>query len=73
MKHFILWAIEDADVRMKPYFYPDIDKQDAFELGYIAKQSSHSRGSAIDLTLLDMKTGKAFFYLAEVRLGKSNL
>ena len=26
--------------------------------GYIAKQSSHSRGSAIDLTLLDMKTGK---------------
>lgn len=58
VKHFILWAIEDEDVRMKPYFYPDIDKQDAFELGYIAKQSSHSRGSAIDLTLLDMKTGR---------------
>ena len=31
VKHFILWAIEDEDVRMKPYFYPDIDKQDAFE------------------------------------------
>ena len=29
-----------------------------FAKGYIAKQSSHSRGSAIDLTLLDMKTGK---------------
>ena len=58
VKHFILWAIEDEDVRMKPYFYPDIDKQDAFELGYIAKQSSHSRGSAIDLTLLDMKSGR---------------
>ena len=58
VKHFILWGIEDEDIRMKPYFYPDIDKQDAFELGYIAKQSSHSRGSAIDLTLLDMKTGK---------------
>ena len=58
VKHFIFWAIEDEDVRMKPFFYPDIDKQDAFELGYIAKQSSHSRGSAIDLTLLDMKTGK---------------
>jgi len=57
VKHFILWAIEDEDVRMKPYFYPDIDKQDAFELGYIAKESTHSRGSAIDLTLLDMKTG----------------
>ena len=58
VKHFILWGIEDEDIRMKPYFYPDIEKQDAFALGYIAKQSSHSRGSAIDLTLLDMKTGK---------------
>ncbi|MBQ6281256.1 MAG: hypothetical protein IJK69_04270 [Oscillospiraceae bacterium] len=29
-----------------------------FAEGYIAKQSSHSRGSAVDLTLLDMKTGK---------------
>ena len=58
VKHFIYWAIEDEDIRMKPYFYPDINKQDAFELGYIAKQSSHSRGSAIDLTLLDMKTGR---------------
>ncbi len=58
VKHFILWGIEDEDIRMKPYFYPDIAKQDTFALGYIAKQSSHSRGSAIDLTLLDMTTGK---------------
>lgn len=58
VKHFILWGIEDEDIRMKPYFYPEISKQDTFALGYIAKQSSHSRGSAIDLTLLDMSTGK---------------
>ena len=58
VKRFIFWAIEDDDVRMKPYFYPNIEKEDTFEGGYIAKQSSHSRGSAIDLTLLDMKTGK---------------
>ena len=58
VKHFVLWGIEDEDIRMKEYFYPDIDKQDTFRLGYIAKMSSHSRGSAIDLTLLDMKTGK---------------
>ena len=56
--HFIYWAIEDEDIRMKPYFYPEIDKQDTFALGYIDKRSSHSRGSAIDLTLLDMTTGK---------------
>lgn len=58
VRHFILWGIEDQDVRMKPYFYPDLVKQELFNRGYIAKQSSHSRGSAIDLTLLDMATGK---------------
>ena len=57
VKHFIRWGIEDEDVRMKPYFYPDLAKQELFH-GYIAKRSSHSRGSAVDLTLLDMKTGK---------------
>lgn len=56
--HFVLWGIEDLDLRMKPYFYPDLEKQELFAKGYIAKQSSHSRGSAVDLTLLDMKTGK---------------
>ncbi|MBP5289469.1 MAG: M15 family metallopeptidase [Clostridia bacterium] len=58
VKQFIYWGIEDQDVRMKPYFYPDLEKQELFQRGYIAKSSSHSRGSALDLTLLDMKTGK---------------
>ena len=58
VRHFILWGIEDQDVRMKPYFYPDLQKQELFAKGYIAKQSGHSRGSTVDLTLLDMKTGK---------------
>lgn len=58
VKHFILWGIEDQDIRMKPYFYPDLQKQELFERGYIAKQSAHSRGSTIDLTLLDMVTGR---------------
>lgn len=58
VKHFILWGIEDQDVRMKPYFYPNVVKQDLFSEGYIAKRSSHSRGSTVDLTLLDMATGK---------------
>lgn len=58
VKHFVLWGIEDRDVRMKEYFYPTLEKQELFSKGYIAKQSSHSRGSTVDLTLLDMKTGK---------------
>ena len=51
-------GIEDLDLRMKPYFYPDLEKQELFAKGYIASQSSHSRGSTVDLTLLDMSTGK---------------
>jgi D-alanyl-D-alanine dipeptidase len=58
VKRFVLWGIEDQDIRMKPYFYPELEKQELFAKGYIAKQSSHSRGSAVDLTLLDMQTGK---------------
>ncbi len=58
VKQFVLWGIEDQDIRMKQYFYPELEKQELFEKGYIAKQSSHSRGSTVDLTLFDMKTGK---------------
>ena len=58
VKHFVMWGIEDTDIRMKEYFYPDLQKQDLFSDGYVASRSSHSRGSTIDLTLLDMKTGK---------------
>ena len=58
VRHFVLWGIEDQDVRMKAYFYPELEKQALFAEGYIASQSSHSRGSAVDLTLLDMSTGK---------------
>ena len=58
VRRFVFWGIEDTDVRMKPYFYPDLEKQELFKRGYIASQSSHSRGSTVDLTLLDMRTGK---------------
>jgi len=58
VRHFVLWGIEDLDQRMKPFFYPDLEKEELFSQGYIAKQSSHSRGSTVDLTLLDMRTGR---------------
>ena len=58
VRQFVMWGIEDTDIRMKPYFYPELEKQELFSRGYIAKQSSHSKGSTVDLTLLDMKTGK---------------
>ena len=58
VRHFVLWGIEDLDLRMKPFFYPDLEKQSLFKEGYIASKSSHSRGSTVDLTLFDMTTGR---------------
>ena len=58
VKHFVQWSVDDLDLRMKPFFYPDLDKAELFKRGYIASKSSHSRGSTVDLTLLDMETGR---------------
>ena len=54
--HFVRWA-ESADESMRTVFYPEVEKADLFERGFIARRSGHSRGSTIDLTLLDEKTG----------------
>lgn len=56
--HFIEWAEATGDTLMKSDFYPDIDKKDLFKLGYIAERSGHTRGSTIDLTLVDLETGE---------------
>lgn len=56
--HFVRWAKDADDTLMKDYFYPLLEKDVLFPLGYIAEQSGHSRGSTVDLTLFDMKRGK---------------
>lgn len=56
--YFIKWSQNINDDKMKKDFYPELDKKDLFEKGYIASKSSHSRGSTVDLTLVDIRTGK---------------
>lgn len=56
--HFVRWAQNVDDVKMKPSFYPDVDKSRLFELGYIMEHSGHSRGSTVDLTLVEIASGK---------------
>ena len=58
VNHFMEWAKTENDTLMKREFYPDIDKKDLFDLGYIATKSGHSRGSTVDLTLIDANTGE---------------
>ena len=56
--HFMRWANDLGDTRMKKHFYPDLDKSVLIPEGYIARRSGHSRGSTVDLTLFDMETQK---------------
>ena len=56
--HFVRWAADLSDTKMKPYFYPDLDKSVLFEQEYIMEKSGHTRGSTVDLTLFDMATEK---------------
>ncbi|SFQ63278.1 D-alanyl-D-alanine dipeptidase [Amycolatopsis arida] len=52
--HFVRWARNPFDRRMKAEFYPNVDKSRLFEEGYIAERSGHSRGSTVDLTLVKL-------------------
>lgn len=56
--YFMAWAKDMDDVRMKEYFYPELDKTVLVPQDYIAEKSGHTRGSTIDLTLFDMKLQK---------------
>lgn len=54
--YFMEWAKDIEDIRMKEYFYPELDKSVLIPQDYIAEKSGHTRGSTIDLTLFDMAT-----------------
>ncbi|MGG6310998.1 M15 family metallopeptidase [Paenibacillus macerans] len=56
--HFIAWAKQTHDTKMKDKFYPDVDKKNLFKLGYLSSKSGHSRGSTVDLTMVYKKTGQ---------------
>ena len=55
--HFVRWASDLNDLATKAEFYPQVDRANLFSDGYIAARSGHSRGSTVDLTLVDLKTG----------------
>ncbi|RJE76982.1 peptidase M15 [Pseudoalteromonas sp. MSK9-3] len=55
--HFVSWAEDLDDTKNKAKFYPDVDKSQLFKLGYIAAKSGHSRGSTLDVTLIDARSG----------------
>jgi D-alanyl-D-alanine dipeptidase len=49
---FLRWSKDPAHSEMKAEFYPRIDKEKLFALGYLARRSAHSRGSTVDLGIV---------------------
>ncbi|MGE0740612.1 MAG: M15 family metallopeptidase [Hyphomonadaceae bacterium] len=55
---FAVWARDLEDQHTRAEFYPRVDKSELFARGYIAERSGHSRGSTLDLTLIDLASGE---------------
>ncbi|WP_411895435.1 M15 family metallopeptidase [Winogradskyella sp. A2] len=58
VNHFIRWARNFNDTINKAQFYPDVEKRNLFKEEYIASRSGHSRGSTLDLTIINGNTGE---------------
>lgn len=72
VNHFVSWAKDIKDTLGKLEFYPTEDKRFLFQKGYIASKSGHSRGSTVDLTIInlpnkqELNMGSAFDFLGEI-------
>lgn len=54
--HFVRWGEVVGDTLTKAKYYPEINKVRVFKLGYVARRSGHTRGSTIDLTIINLVT-----------------
>lgn len=59
VQFFLKWAqLPETNPDLKKLYYPKFTREELFKNGYIAKQSSHSRGATVDLTLFSLKEGR---------------
>lgn len=58
VNHFIRWAKNLSDTIYKAEFYPNINKKNLFKEEYIASRSGHTKGSTVDITIIDLSTNK---------------
>jgi D-alanyl-D-alanine dipeptidase len=63
VKHFMRWSSESVpnnadgehELKRKNIHYPNAEKNQLFNLGYVAEDSQHCYGHTVDLVLLDHK------------------
>ena len=72
VRHFVRWSKDAKDKRMQAEFYPEYRKKSLLvDQGYIARNSSHCRGSTLDLTITDpdgneLDMGTCFDYFGKL-------
>ena len=57
LRDFYNWSMNDDD-STRARFYPNITKRGIYENKYIGLTSEHSWGVAVDITLINLRTGK---------------
>ncbi|MEV6694637.1 M15 family metallopeptidase [Micromonospora sp. NPDC051196] len=60
---FLTWARRLDDQQMKGEFYPRVAKSDLFDRGYLGAPTAHSRGSTVDVTLVDLPAPRQAEYV----------
>jgi D-alanyl-D-alanine dipeptidase len=55
---FLRWSRLPENGRTKHRHYPNIERTEMVERGYVAARSGHSRGGSVDLTLFHLDTGE---------------
>jgi D-alanyl-D-alanine dipeptidase len=56
VEDFVFWSKDTKDLKMKDRYYPDVNKEDFFALGYVGMRSYHCRGAAVDVTLVPVSS-----------------
>ncbi len=54
---FVAWAADLSDQKSKAKYYPLIGKETIIPDGYVAEKSGHTRGSTLDLTIVQLSDG----------------
>lgn len=52
--HFVRWAKGGLESKMQQLYYPRINKSTLFDAGYISLHSAHTRGAAVDVSLIPL-------------------
>lgn len=62
VNYFLFWSKDDVknanELERKKKHYPSIEKNELFDLGYVAEDSGHCYGNTVDLVLIDTNSNK---------------